>query len=113
MWLEHGGLFAGPCGRLGVCFVPTVLVEAAVLWDVDKNKEWLWWLGTTSLTSSPTRMAVSEKTLGSLDVTKDFVNPRPWDPWFGGLQGRADKAAFHGDEGWNRILGCGSVGWKE
>lgn len=42
MWLEHGGLLAGPCGRPGACFVPTALVEAAVLWDVGENKEWLW-----------------------------------------------------------------------
>uniref|UniRef100_A0A803VQF5 Uncharacterized protein n=1 Tax=Ficedula albicollis TaxID=59894 RepID=A0A803VQF5_FICAL len=51
-----------------------------------------------------------EKTLESLDVARDFVNPRPWDPWFGGLQGKEDKAAFHGGEGWNRILGCGQCG---
>lgn len=44
MWLEHGALFVWPCGRLGACFVLTALVEAAVLWDVGENKEWLWWL---------------------------------------------------------------------
>lgn len=39
--LEHGGRFAGPCGGLEACFVSTALVEAAVLWDVGENKEWL------------------------------------------------------------------------
>lgn len=43
---------------------------------------------TTRLTSSLARMAASEKALGSLDVTRELGNPRPWDSWFGGLQGR-------------------------
>uniref|UniRef100_A0A8C9UAM2 Uncharacterized protein n=1 Tax=Serinus canaria TaxID=9135 RepID=A0A8C9UAM2_SERCA len=66
--------------------------------------------GHTRLTSSLDRMAASEKTLGSLDVTSDFGNHKPWDPWFGDLQGREDKAVFQGDEGWNRILGCRQCG---
>ena len=45
---------------------------------------------TTRLTSSLARTAASEKALGPLDVIRDFGSPRPWDPWFGGLQGRAD-----------------------
>lgn len=44
---------------------------------------------TTRLTSRLARMAASEKTLGPLDVTRDFGSPRPWDPLFGGLQGKA------------------------
>lgn len=54
---------------------------------------------TTRLTTSPARMAAREKTHGSLDITRGFGNPRPWDFWFGGMQGREDKAAFHGAEG--------------
>lgn len=44
---------------------------------------------TTRLTSRLAGTAASEKTLGPLEVTRDFGSPRPWDPWFGGLQGRA------------------------
>lgn len=53
---------------------------------------------TTRLASSLARMAGSDKTLGSLDVTRDFGNPRPWDLWFRGLQSREVKTAFHSDE---------------
>jgi len=58
---------------------------------------------TTKLTSSLARMAAGEKALGWLDVTVAFGSPKPWDPWFGGLQGRAKPQCM--------VMGAGKGSW--
>lgn len=42
-------------------------------------------VGYTTRLTSLARTAGSEKTLVSLDITRDFGNLRPLDPWFGDL----------------------------
>lgn len=91
MWLEHGCLFAGVTRKARSLFCAYSFSGGCCGEGCGRK------LGmavaavaghTTRLTSRLAETAASEKTLGPLDVTRDFGSPRPWDPWFGVCRAR-------------------------